>query len=44
MREKGMSLDMRNLKTEDVEEIMDALRDSEINVNTDDETVKVYAE
>jgi hypothetical protein len=44
MKEKGMSFDMRNLKTEDMEEIISALHDSEINVDTDDETVKVYAE
>jgi hypothetical protein len=44
MKEKGMSFDMRHLKTEDVEELISALHDSEINVDTDDETVKVYAE
>jgi hypothetical protein len=44
MKEKGMSFDMRHLKTEDIEELISALHDSEINVDTDDETVKVYAE
>lgn len=44
MREKGMSFDMRNLKNEDIEELISALHDSEVNVDTDDETVKVYAE
>ena len=44
MKEKGMSFDMRNLKAEDLEDIITALRESEINVDTDDETVKVYAE
>ncbi|MDD5082887.1 MAG: hypothetical protein PHU08_05885 [Dehalococcoidales bacterium] len=44
MKEKGMSFDMRHLKTEDLEELISALHDSEINVDTDDETVKVYAE
>jgi hypothetical protein len=44
MKEKGMSFDMRNLKPEDLEDIITALRESEINVDTDDETVKVYAE
>lgn len=44
MKEKGMSFDMRNLKPEDIESIITALHESEINVDTDDETVKVYAE
>ena len=44
MKEKGMGFDMRNLKTEDIEDLISALHDSEINVDTDDETVKVYAE
>jgi hypothetical protein len=44
MKEKGMSFDMRNLKPEDIEELITALHDSEINVDTDDETVKVYTE
>ena len=44
MKEKGMSFDMRHLKVEDIEELISALHDSEINVDTDDETVKVYAE
>jgi hypothetical protein len=44
MREKGMNFDMRHLKPEDIEELVSALRDSEVNVDTDDETVRVYAE
>ena len=44
MKEKGMDFDMRHLKPEDIEELIFALHDSEINVDTDDETVKVYAE
>lgn len=44
MREKGMSFDIRRLKTEDIEELVSALRDSEINVDTDEATIRVYAE
>ena len=44
MKEKGMSFDVRNLKSEDFEDIITALQSSEINVDTDDETVRVYAE
>jgi hypothetical protein len=44
MKDKGMSFDIRNLKPEDLEEIMVALRESAIDVDTDDETIKVYAE
>ncbi len=44
MREKGMDFDLRRLKYEDIEELIIALRDSHINVDTDDETVRVYAE
>ena len=44
MKEKGMSFDMRHLKPEDIEELIVALHDSEVNVDTDDETVKIYAE
>jgi hypothetical protein len=44
MKEKGMSFDIRNLKPEDIEEILAALRESAIDVETDDETIKVYVE
>ncbi len=44
MKEKGMSFDVRNLKTEELEDIITALQSSEINVDTDEETVRVYAE
>ncbi len=44
MEEKNLKFDMRHLKPEDLDEILSALRDSEINVDSDNETVKVYAE
>lgn len=43
-REKGLSFDIRKIKDEDIEEIISALHDSEINVDTDNEIVRVYAE
>jgi hypothetical protein len=43
-KEKGFKFDIRKLKDEDLEELISALRDSEINVDSDYETVKVYAE
>jgi hypothetical protein len=43
-KEKGCKFDIRKLKDEDLEEMIAALRDSEINVDSDYETVKVYAE
>lgn len=43
MSEHGMSIDFNNLKPEDIEELVDALREMEVNVIGDKgETVKVY--
>jgi hypothetical protein len=44
MKEKGMTWDMRNLKAEDIEAILAVMHESEIYIDTDDETVKLYAE
>jgi hypothetical protein len=43
-KEKGLSFDIRKLKEEDLEEMVNALHDSEVNVDTEYETVRVYAE
>ena len=43
-KEKGFSFDIRKLKEEDLEQLVTALQESEIDVETDSETVKVYAE
>ena len=43
-KEKGFSFDVRKLKEEDLEQLVTALQESEIDVETDSETVKVYAE
>jgi hypothetical protein len=44
MKDKGINFDMRHVKYEDIEELIGALCDSEINVDSDYETVRVYAE
>jgi hypothetical protein len=43
-KEKGFSFDVRRLKEEDLAAMVDALQESEINVETDYETVKINAE
>lgn len=43
-KEKGFSFDVRKLKEEDLEQLVTALQESEIDVETDTETIKVYAE
>ena len=42
--EKGINLDMRNMKPEDLEEIIEALSDLEVKVVSDKEIVKVFVE
>ncbi len=44
MKEKGVGFDVRNLKDEDMEQIIAALGESVIDVDTDRATVHVYAE
>jgi hypothetical protein len=43
-KEKGIPFDLRQIKDEDLEELIAALHDSEIDVDSDYETVHVYAE
>lgn len=43
MGQHGMSIDFNNLKPEDIEELVESLREMEINVNSEaGETVRVY--
>jgi hypothetical protein len=43
MSEHGMSIDFANLKPEDIDELVEALREMEINVDsTDGDKVRVY--
>jgi len=44
LHEKGIDLDMRNLKPEELEEIVEALADLQIDVVSDKEVVKVFVE
>ena len=45
LREKGMDFDMRNLKPQDLDELIEALTDLEVDVaSSDGETVKVFVE
>jgi len=44
LREKGIDFDMRNLKPEDLEEMIEALSELEVNVVTATEVVKVSVE
>jgi hypothetical protein len=44
LREKGFGFDVRNLKDEYVEELVNALRDTEIMVDSTEADIKVYAE
>jgi len=45
LREKGIDFDMRNVKPEDMDELIEALGELEVDVMTSDgDTVKVYVE
>jgi hypothetical protein len=45
MADKGMSIDFSNFKPEDIDELIEALREMEINIDgKDGEKVRVYAE
>lgn len=45
LREKGIDFDMRNLKPEDLDELLEALSDLEVDVvSSDGEEIKVFVE
>jgi len=44
LSEKGIDLDMRNMKPEDLDEVIEALSDLEVKVISDEEIVKVFVE
>jgi hypothetical protein len=44
MKEKGIGFDIHNLKDEYVDELIKALQETEINVDSDEAEVRVYAE
>ena len=44
LRKKGIDLDVGKLKAEDLEELLDALRDIEVDVHTGEQRVLIYVE
>ena len=44
MRDKGIDVDLRNLKTEDLEQLIDALSDLEIDVQSHEHKVRIFVE
>jgi len=44
LHERGINFDMRNMKPEDLEELIEALSDLEVNVVSGKEVVKVFVE
>lgn len=44
LKQSGIAFDIRNLKDEDLEPLIDALKDMEIDVDSNEHTVKVYTE
>ena len=44
MHERGINIDLRNLKTEDLEQLIDALSDLEIDVQSQDRKVHIFVE
>jgi hypothetical protein len=44
LHEKGINLDMRNMKPEDLDELIEALGELEVNVVNGKETVRVFVE
>lgn len=44
LKDKGIDLDLRNLKPEDLEQFMDALGELEVDVRNGREKVRVYVE
>jgi hypothetical protein len=44
MEDKGIDLDLSNIKSENINELLEALRDLQVDVDSEDEVVKVYCE
>jgi hypothetical protein len=44
LHEKGIDFDMRNLKPEDLDEIIEALKDLEVDIVSNKDVVKVFVE
>jgi hypothetical protein len=44
MKDKGMGFDIRNLDNEFIEQLVDALKEEEIDIDSEEASIKVYAE
>jgi hypothetical protein len=44
LKEKGIDFDIRNIKPEQIEELIGAINDLEIDVQNSQQTVHIYAE
>ena len=44
LKEKGLDFDLRNIKPENIEELISALNDLEVDVHNGKDTVHIYAE
>jgi hypothetical protein len=44
LREKGINFDLKNIKDEDIEDLIDALRELEVDIDGGEGKVRVYAE
>jgi hypothetical protein len=44
LKEKGIDFDLRNLKPENIEELIAAMGDLEVSIDNEKQTVRVYAE
>ena len=44
MEQQGLNVDLRNLKPEDLEHLIDALGDLEVDIHDDNQRVRVYTE
>jgi hypothetical protein len=44
LKEKGIQMDLRNLRPEDLEELLSSINDIQIDVQNEKQTVRVYAE
>lgn len=43
-KKKGLNFDIKHLKEEDIQQIVSALEDSVIDVDNEEETIRIYAE
>ena len=44
LRDKGVNFNLKNLKDEDIDELIDALREMEVDINGGQGKIRVYAE